>query len=162
MRESAWCPYKNLGTRVNWWALDTDIVAAHTAEGKGDISFGVPSTLEQALSNEDFEYWRAAILDEILDEIVNYEEIFQAFGPPVHREQHMNVTPTRFLFSQKLVSVEERKQDTKSNVYKSVPGSRDYERFRARLLYVNNPRKSIQSSWPWDELFAPVIEKLLV
>ena len=67
----------------------------------------------------------------ILDAIVNHEQVFKAFGPPVPREAHMKVTPTRFLFSQKLVSLDERKQDAKSAAYKSVPGSGDYERFRA-------------------------------
>ena len=132
------------------------MVVAHTTGGKGDIFFGVPSNLEQALRSEDSEYWKAAILDEI----INHEEIFQAFGPPVPRESHMNVTPTRFMFSQKLVSLGERKKHLKSNAYKMIQGSGDYERFRARLLYVNNPRVRIQSSW--DELFAPVVDKTSV
>ena len=69
----------------------------------------------------------------------------------------MKVTPTRFLFSQKLVSLEERNQDMRSRAYKQVPASTDYERFRARLLYVNNAHTSVQS--PWEELFAPVVDK---
>ena len=69
----------------------------------------------------------------------------------------MKVTPTRFLFSQKLVSLEERNQDLKSKAYKQIQGSNDYERFRARLLYVNNKHTSVQSSW--EELFAPVVDK---
>ena len=133
-----------------------EMVAAHTAGGSGDLFFGVPSTLKQALDHEDSEYWKAAILDEI----VNHEEVFQAFGPPVLREPHMSVTPTRFLFSQKLVSLQERQQDARSGAYKRIPTSGDYERFRARLLYVNNPRVSVQSSW--DELFAPVVDKTSV
>ena len=72
----------------------------------------------------------------------------------------MNVTPTRFLFLQKLVSLQERQHDAKSSAYKKISGSEDYERFRARLLYVNNPRISVQSSW--DELFAPVLDKTSV
>ena len=67
------------------------------------------------------------------------------FGPPVPREAHMSVAPMRFLFSQKLVSLQERKQDAKSGAYKRVSGADDYERFRARLLYVNNPRVCVQS-----------------
>ena len=70
------------------------------------------------------------------------------FGPPIPRQAGMKVTPTRFLFSQKLVSLEERNQDA---------NSRAYERYRARLLYVNNKHTSAQS--PWEELFAPVVDK---
>ena len=69
----------------------------------------------------------------------------------------MKVTPTRFLFSKKIVSLEERSQDSKSSAYVPIPGSADYERFRARLLYVNNKFTSEQSSW--EELFAPVVDK---
>ena len=96
-----------------------------------------------------------------MDEIVDHE-VFQAFGPPVPREPHMSVTPTRFLFSQKylLVSLQERQQYAKSGAYKKIPTLGDYEWFRARLLYVNNPRVSVQSSW--DELFAPVVDKTSV
>ena len=81
------------------------MVSVQEPGDESEFFFGVPSNLEHVLSNEDFEYWRAAF--SILDEIVNHEEIFQAFGPPVRREQHMNVAPTRFLFSQKLVSLDE-------------------------------------------------------
>ena len=41
-----------------------EMVAAHTAGGSGDLFFGVPSTLKQALDHEDSEYWKAAILDD--------------------------------------------------------------------------------------------------
>jgi hypothetical protein len=56
-----------------------------------------------------------------------------------------------------LVSLEERTQDAKSNAYKRMQGSNDYERYRARLLYVNNKHTSDQS--PWEDLFAPVVDK---
>ena len=135
---------------------DFEVVAAHTAGGHGNAPFDIPRTMKQALEHQDSEYWKAAILDEI----VNHEQVFKAFGPPVPREAHMKVTPTRFLFSQKMVSLDERKQDAKSAAYKSFPGSGDYERFRARLLYVNNPFTSAQSSW--DELLAPVVYKTSV
>ena len=102
------------------------------------------------MEHEDSEFWKAAILDEIN----NHEEIFNVFGPPIPRQPGMNVTPTRFLFSQKLVGLEERTQDAK---YKQLQGSHNYERFRARLLYVNNKYTSVQS--PWEELFAPVVDK---
>ena len=83
--------------------------------------------------------------------------IFHVFGPPIPKQPGMNVTPTRFLFSQKLVGLEERTQDAKSIAYKQLQGSHNYERFRARLLYVNNKYTSVQS--PWEELFAPVVDK---
>ena len=38
--------------------VEHDIVAAHTAGGNGDISFSVPTTLSQAMSHEDSEFWR--------------------------------------------------------------------------------------------------------
>ena len=79
---------------------DYEIVAAHKAGGHDNTPFGIPNTMRQALEHEDSGYWKAAILDEI----VNHEQIFKAFGPLITREQHMKVTPTRFLFSQKLVS----------------------------------------------------------
>ena len=72
----------------------------------------------------------------------------------------VDVTPTRFLFSKKIVSLAQRQQDGKSKAYKEIPGSSDYERFRARLLYVNNKYTSVQSSW--EELFAPVVDKTSV
>ena len=98
---------------------------ARTAGGNGNAPFDIPRTMKQALEHQYSEYWKAAILDEI----VNHEQVFKAFGPPVPREVHMKVTPTRFLFSQKMVSLDERKQDAKSAAYKSFPGSGDYERF---------------------------------
>ena len=63
------------------------------------------------------------------------------------------------MFSKKIVSLEasERNQDSKSSAYVPIPGSADYERIRARLLYVNNKFTSEQSSW--EELFAPVVDK---
>ena len=72
----------------------------------------------------------------------------------------MKVTPTRFLFSKKIVSLEERNQDSKSSAYIPIPGSADYEHFRARLLYVNNKFTSEQSLW--EELFAPLVDKTSV
>ena len=82
------------------------------------------------METADLEYWKSAILDEI----TNHEDIFHLFGPPIPRQSGMKVTPTRFLFSQKLVSLEERTQDSKSKAYKQIQGPRDYERFRARLF----------------------------
>ena len=99
------------------------------------------------MEHEDSEYWKAAILDEI----TNHEDGFHVFGPPIPRQAGMKVTPTRFLFSQKLVSLEERNQDAKSRAYKQIQGSNDYERYRARLLYVNNKHTR-------EELFAPVVD----
>ena len=72
----------------------------------------------------------------------------------------VKATPTRLLFSKKIVSLEERKQDFKSLAYKPIQNSSDYERFRARLLYVNNPYTSEQASW--EQLFAPVVDKTSV
>ena len=86
----------------------SDVAAAHSlGGGVGDILFGVPKTIPQAMEHDDSEYWKAAILDEIN----NHEEIFHVFGPPIPKQPGMKVTPTRFLFSQKLVSLEERTQD---------------------------------------------------
>ena len=72
----------------------------------------------------------------------------------------MKATPTCFLFSKKVVSLDERKQDARSQPYKPMLHSTDCEPFRARLLYVNDPYKSEQSSW--EELFAPVADKTSV
>ena len=99
--------------------------------------------MSQAMSSEDLEFWKAAILDEL----ANHEEVFQSFGPPIPKEPGIKATPTRFLFSKKLVSLDERKQDLKSLAYKQLKNSPSYERFRARLLYINNPYTSEQSSW---------------
>ena len=84
---------------------EQDIVAAHTASGIGNILFSVQTTISQAMAHDDSEFWRAVILDEI----TNHEEIFEAFGPPIPKQPGMKVTPTRFLFSLKLVSLDERK-----------------------------------------------------
>ena len=135
---------------------ETDIIAVHANGGDGAHILEIPRTIKQALDSEDAEYWAQAILDEV----ANLEDVFMAFGPPVPRTSNMSVTPTRFLFSKKIVSLEQRKQDSKSNAYKSIPGSSDYERYRARLLYVNNKFTSVQSSW--EELFAPVVDKTSV
>ena len=59
-----------------------EIVVAHTAGGHVNAPFGIPTTMKQALEHEDSEYWKAAILDEV----VNHEQIFKAFGPPIPRE----------------------------------------------------------------------------
>ena len=131
-------------------------IAAHTQGGDGSDAFSIPKTVTQALAHEDAEFWKAAMLDEM----VNHEEVFGTFGPPIPRTKGIKATPTRFLFSKKIVSLQERKQDSKSLAYKSIPNSIDYERFRARLLYVNNPYTSKQSSW--EELFAPVVDKTSV
>ena len=128
-----------------------DVIAAH-AGGEGTHVFELPKTIKQALEHEDAEYWGEAILDEV----TNLEDVFMAFGPPVQRTSAMNVTPTRFLFSKKVVSLEQQKQDSKSSAYKSIPGSSNYERYGARLLYVNNKLTSVQSSW--EELFAPEVD----
>ena len=72
----------------------------------------------------EYSVWKAAMLDEI----TSHEDIFHVFGPPIHREDNMKVTPTRFLFSKKMVSLEERKQDSNSSAYVPIPGSYDYER----------------------------------
>ena len=125
------------------------------ASGNGQ-SFETPRTVSQALQHEDAEYWKSAMLDEL----ANHEEIFQSYGPPIQREPGMKATPTRFLFSKKVVSLEERQQDKRSKAYKPMLLSTDYERFRARLLYVNNQFTSEQSSW--EELFAPVVDKTSV
>ena len=111
-----------------------DIVAAHTDGGNGYIGF-IPANINQALECEDKEFWKAAMLDEL----VNHKEVFGAFGPAIPCPPGIKATPTRFLFSKKMVSADERKQDVKSLAYKQIPHSGDYERFRARLLYVNNP-----------------------
>jgi len=71
------------------------IVAAHTAGGDGSEALGVPKTMSQAMSSEDSEFWKAAILDEL----ANHEEVFQSFGPPIPKEPGIKATPTRFLFS---------------------------------------------------------------
>ena len=89
-----------------------DVVAAHSSGGGGDIVFGVLSTVPQAMEHEDSEFWKAAIPNEIT--IASHEEIFQVFGPSIPRQEHMKVMPTQFLFSQKLVSLKERKQDLQS------------------------------------------------
>ena len=69
-----------------------DMVAAHTTGGNQNILLNVPTTLSQAMAHEDSEFWNVAILDEI----TNYEEIFQAFGPAIPKQPGMRVTPTRF------------------------------------------------------------------
>ena len=79
---------------------ESEVVAAHTSGGNGNLLFGIPTTISQAMEHDDSEYWKAAILDDIN----NHEEIFQVFGPPIPKQHGMKVTPTRFLFSQKLVS----------------------------------------------------------
>ena len=84
----------------------------------GDLLFGIPKTIAQAMEHKDSEYWKAAILDEI----TNHEEIFHVFGPPIPKQAGMKVTPTRFLFSQKLVGLEERTQDARSKAYKQIQG----------------------------------------
>ena len=53
--------------------FESDVAAAHSLGGGGDLLFGVPSTIIQAMEHEDSEYWKAAILDEI----TNHEDIFQ-------------------------------------------------------------------------------------
>ena len=66
---------------------------------------------------EDLEFWKAVVLDEL----TNHEEVFQSFGLPIPRETGVKATPTRFLFSKKLVSLEERKKDFKKLAYKILP-----------------------------------------
>ena len=55
-----------------------DVVAAHTDGGNGYIGF-IPANINQALECEDKEFWKAAMLDEL----VNHEEVFGAFGPAI-------------------------------------------------------------------------------
>ena len=117
----------------------------------------IPQTVSQATNSDDVEYWKAAMLDQI----TNHKGIFHVFGPPIPREHNMKVTPTRFLFSKKIVSLEERKQNSSSSACVPIPGSSDYERFRARLLYVNNKFTSVQSLWE-ELLIAPVVDKTSV
>ena len=59
-----------------------DVVAAHTDGGSGYVYVGIiPANINQALAMEceDKEFWKAAMLDEL----VNHKEIFGAFGPAV-------------------------------------------------------------------------------
>ena len=93
-----------------------EVTAAHT-DGDGPDAMDIPKTLKQALSHDDAEFWGEAILDEVS----NLEDVFSAFGPPVPREAGMSVTPTRFLFSKKIVSLAQRQQDAKSKAYKEIP-----------------------------------------
>ena len=104
----------------------------------------------------DTEYWKSAIMDEIM----NHEEVLHVFGPPIPRTNSMKVTPTCFLFSKKIISLEEQNQDSKSSAYIPIPKSADYECFRAQLLYVNNKFTREQSLW--EELFDPGVDKTLV
>ena len=53
--------------------------------------------------HEDAKFWKAAMLDKM----VNYEEVFGSFGPPIPRTHEMKVTPTRFLLLKKIVSLQE-------------------------------------------------------
>ena len=133
-----------------------EVIAVHTDGGNGTGTMDIPKTLKQALSSDEAEFWSEAVLDEVS----NLEDVFSAFGPPVPHSSEMSVTPTRFFFPKKIVSLAQRQQDGKSKAYKEIPGSSDYERFRARLLYVNNKYTSVQSSW--EELFAPVVDKTSV
>ena len=68
------------------------VVAAHTAGGDGSEALGIPKTITQAMSSEDSEFWKAAILDELS----NHEEVFQSYGPPIPKEPGIKATPTRF------------------------------------------------------------------
>ena len=63
--------------------------------------------MTQAMTREDSEFWKATILDELS----NHEEVLQSFGPPIPKEPGVKATPTRFLFSKKSVSIEERNQE---------------------------------------------------
>ena len=69
---------------------DFEIAVVLKEEERGDLDTTVPKTITQALDHEDAEYWKAAILDEI----INHEEIFKVFGPPIDtaRIQHESNT----------------------------------------------------------------------
>ena len=47
------------------------VVAAHTSGGNGNLLFGVPTTMSQAMEHDDSEYWKAVILDEITNHHVS-------------------------------------------------------------------------------------------
>ena len=69
-------------------------IAAHTNGGDGSDVFSIPKTVTQALVHDNAEFWKAAMLDKI----VNDKEIFKVFGPPMPRTENMKVTPTSFYF----------------------------------------------------------------
>ena len=100
-------------------------IAAYTDGGDGSDAFCIPKTVTKALTHEDAGFWKAAMLDKMV-----IEEVFGSFGHPIPRTQGMKATPTTILFSKKIVSLQERKQDSKCLAYKSIPNSMDYERFR--------------------------------
>ena len=85
----------------------------------GSEVFSIPKTIARALGHEDAEFWRAAMLEELS----NHEEIFNSFGPPIAKLPGMKATPTRFLFSKKIVSLEERQQAPQCMSYKAIQES---------------------------------------
>ena len=65
----------------------------HANGGDGTHAFEFPKTIKQALKHEDAEYWS----EEILNEVVNLEDVFMAFGPPVKRTPGMSESKMRSL-----------------------------------------------------------------
>ena len=83
-------------------------------------------------------------------------------GPPIDLPKGATSTKTKFLFSVKAINLSQSKADIDSKAHKQVLGGDggEYERYRARLLYLNNRFTSEPSHW--TELYAPVIDKTSV
>ena len=81
---------------------------------------------------------------------------------PIDLPQGTTSTNPRFLFSVKVINLSQNNADIALKANQQLLGGDggEYERYRARLLYLNNRFTSEPSHW--TELYAPVIDKTSV
>ena len=111
------------------------------------------------MNSEDKEFWTAAMQEEM-----DSHERLKTWGPPINLRipKGATSTKTKFFFSVKAINLSQSEADIASKAHKQVLGGDggEYERYRARLLYLNNRFTSEPSHW--TELYAPVIDKTSV
>ena len=100
-----------------------------------EVNVTDPKNIKQALALEQKEQWVEAINEEM-----HQHQLNGTFCPPKQLPLGFRATNTRFLFK------------TKFSQHKDQP-----DRYKARLVYQNNPWSGDFS--PWEETFAPVVNK---
>ena len=105
-----------------------------------EVSVVDPKNIHEALDSENRDRWVEAIAEEM-----RQHEINGTFGPPQVLPLGFKATNTRFLFKTKMGANEHGEATSR------------VDRYKARLLYQNNPWTGDFS--PWEETFAPVVDK---
>ena len=97
-----------------------------------------------------------------MQEEMDSHERMKTWGPPIDLPKGATSTNTKFLFSVKAINLSHNNADIASKANKQVLGGDggEYERYRARLLYLNNHFTSEPSHW--TELYTPAIDKTSV